>query len=104
MALKKEQLDEWRKLEERRKELSREAKTLGDAAKQLEEIFEAELAKSEKPSIKRHGYTLAWQDGRASVAWAAEYLKECGADKANALKQSAADTVEKKLSISPPGE
>ena len=102
MAIKKEQLAEWQDLETRRKALSREAKTLGDRQSQLEEAFSAELTKSGKQSIVRNGFTLAWVASRASIQWAAEYLKECGADKANELKQAVAGTAEQKLSITVP--
>jgi hypothetical protein len=98
----KEDLAEWQECQTKRKALEREAKTLRDRESQLEEKFEAELTKSEKQSIVRNGFTLAWIAGRATVQWAAEYLKECGAEKANALKQAAAESAEKKLTISPP--
>lgn len=102
MALNKEDLQEWRDLESRRKLLEREAKTLKDKADQIAEKFEAELTKSGKQSIIRHGFTLAWVAGRATVQWAAEYLRELGPDKANELKVKAAETAEKKLSITVP--
>lgn len=102
MAIKKEDLELWQDLESRRKTLDREAKTLKDKADQLAEKFQAELTKSGKQSIVRHGFTLAWVAGRATVQWGAEYLRECGADKAAALKQSAADAAEQKLSITVP--
>jgi hypothetical protein len=98
----KEELAEWQECQTKRKALEREAKTLRDREAQLEDKFEAELKKSEKQSIVRSGFTLAWVAGRATVQWAAEYLKECGAEKANALKQSAANDAPKKLSITPP--
>lgn len=102
MAIKKEQLAEWQDLETRRKALTREAKTLGDRQAQLEEAFALELVNSGKSSIVRSGFTFAWVAGRASVQWAAEYLKELGAEKANALKQAAAAAAEYKLSITAP--
>ncbi len=100
----KDKLHEWQQIEAQRKELSRQSATLGQRAKQLEEDFEAELKKSGKQSIKRHGFTLAWIAGRASVQWAAEFLKACGADEANRLKEEAAKSAEQKLSISVPSE
>lgn len=103
-AIKKDELEEWKKLEDEASELAQKAKTLRDRQKQLEEKFETTLRDSGKQSIKRHGFLLSWQPGRASVQWAAEYLKECGAEKANALKKAAAEDVKEqgKLVISPP--
>jgi hypothetical protein len=100
----KEKLLEWQQIEAERKELTRRAATLGQRAKQLEADFEAELTKSGKQSITRHGFTLSWVEGRATVKWAEEFLKACGADEANRLKEEAAKSVEKKLSISAPSE
>ncbi len=74
-------------------------------AKQLEADFEAELTKTGKQSIKRHGFTLSWVDGRATVKWADEFLKACGAEEANRLKEEAAKSIEKKLNdLTPPAE
>ena len=78
MAIKREDLELWQDYESRRKTLDREAKTLKDRADQLAEKFNAELTKSGKQSIVRHGFTLAWVAGRATVQWAAEYLRELG--------------------------
>ncbi|XZE35859.1 hypothetical protein SH501x_001403 [Pirellulaceae bacterium SH501] len=105
MPIKEEDLLEWQTLDEEASELTRKAKTLRDRQSQLEEKFAVELKKSGKASMKRLGFLLAWMPGRATVQWAAEYLKECGAEKANQLKQAAADAAakgEKKLSITPP--
>jgi hypothetical protein len=100
MAIDKADLDEWRALDDEVAQLKRRIKTIGDRQSQLETLFEAELTASERPSIIRHGFTLAWIRGRASVSWAKEFLRECGAEKVDALKDSAAETV--KLSISVP--
>jgi len=102
MALNKADLEQWQDLESRRKTLEREAKTLKDKADQLAEKFNAELTKSGKQSIVRHGFTLAWVAGRATVQWAAEYLRELGSEKANELKLKAAESAEQKLSITVP--
>jgi prepilin-type processing-associated H-X9-DG protein len=89
MAITKEIAAEYTELAAKADALEREAKTFRDRQKQIELMFEAELKESGKTSIIRHGYTLAWTNGRANVAWADEYLKECGPVKANALKQAA---------------
>lgn len=104
MSALKDKLLEWQQIEAERKELSRQSQTLGQRAKQLEADFEAELKKTGKQSVKRHGFTLSWVDGRATVKWADEFLKACGPEEANRLKEEAAKSIEKKLSISPPAE
>lgn len=99
----KEQVAEYTELEAKAAPLEREAKTYRDRQKQLEEKFEADLKDSKKPSLIRHGYTLAWVNGSATVAWAAEFLKECGVDKANKLKADAAkEATASKMKILPP--
>lgn len=102
MALAKEKLEEWQRLNAEAAELGRKKKTLDDRIDQLEAEFEDELRLSAKPSIIRHGFTLAWTAGRASVSWATEFLRECGADKVQALKDAAAKSAGRKLSISAP--
>jgi benzoyl-CoA reductase/2-hydroxyglutaryl-CoA dehydratase subunit BcrC/BadD/HgdB len=103
MAVTKAQVAEYSELETRAAALEREAKTYRDRQKQLEEKFEEDLKESKKPSVIRHGYTLVWVNGSATVPWAAEYLKECGVDKANALKAAAAkEATASKMKIIPP--
>lgn len=103
MAVTKEEVAEYSKLECKASKLEREAKTYRDRQKQLEEKFELDLKASKKPSVIRHGYTFAWVNGTATVPWAAEFLKECGVDKANALKAAAAkEATASKMKILPP--
>jgi hypothetical protein len=102
MAIAKEKFDEWQKLNAEATELGRKKKTLDDRISQLEDEFEAELKDSKKTSIIRHGFTLAWIAGRASVSWAIEFLRECGPEKTQALKDAAAKAASKKLQISAP--
>jgi hypothetical protein len=99
----KEQLAEYAALDSKAAILEREAKTYRDRQKQLEEKFEEDLKESKKPSVIRHGYTFAWVNGAASVKWAEEFLRECGVEKANALKASAAmASIAAKMKILPP--
>ena len=101
----KEQVAEYAELEAKAAPLEREAKTYRDRQKQLEEKFEKDLKDSKKPSVIRHGYTFAWVNGSATVAWAAEFLKECGVDKANKLKADAAkEATASKMKILPPAK
>lgn len=103
IVVTKEQLAEYAACESKAAPLEREAKTYRDRQKQLEEQFEKDLKESRKPSVIRHGYTFAWVNGSATVKWAEEYLRECGVDKANALKASAALTaIASKMKILPP--
>ena len=102
MALDKAKLEEWQRLCVEAAELGRRKKTLDDRVHQLEAEFEDELRLSAKPSIIRHGFTLAWTAGRASVSWATEFLRECGAEKAQALKDAAAKSAGRKLTVSAP--
>lgn len=99
----KEQVAEYTELEAKAAPLEREAKTYRDRQKQLEEKFEEDLKDSKKPSVIRHGYTFAWVNGSATVPWAAEFLKECGVEKTNALKAAAAkEATASKMKILPP--
>ena len=99
----KDQVAEYTDLDTKAVALEREAKTYRDRQKQLEEKFEEDLKESKKPSVIRHGYTFAWVNGSATVAWAAEYLKECGVAKANELKSEAAkQATASKMKILPP--
>lgn len=104
MAIAKEKLQEWQRLKAESAELGRQKKTIDDRLGQLETEFEAELTTSGKTSIKRHGFTLAWLPGRASVQWAAEFLRECGPEKTQALKDAAAEKACQKLQIAAPAE
>jgi hypothetical protein len=105
MAITKEQTQEYTDLDVKASALEREAKTYRDRQIQLEELFEKDLKDSKKPSVIRHGFTFAWVNGSASVKWADEYLKECGPEKANALKQEAAkNATASKLKILPPAK
>jgi len=99
----KEQIAEYVELDLKASPLEREAKTYRDRQKQLEEDFEADLRESRKPSVIRHGHTFAWVNGSATVKWAEEYLRDCGVDKANALKAAAALlAIASKMKILPP--
>jgi hypothetical protein len=103
MAVTKAEVTEYAELDTKAAKLEREAKTYRDRQAQLEAKFEEDLKESKKPSVIRHGYTFAWVNGSASVAWAAEFLKECGVDKANKLKAEAAEkATASKMKILPP--
>ncbi len=103
MPITKDQTEEYTKLDIKASKLEREAKTYRDRQAQLEALFEEDLKESKKPSVIRHGYTFAWINGSATVKWADEYLKECGPEKANELKQAAAKlATASKLKILPP--
>jgi hypothetical protein len=102
MALAKEKFEQWQALKAEATELGRKKKTLDDRVEQLEAEFEAELKSTGKTSVIRHGFTLAWIAGRASVSWATEFLRECGPEKTQALKDAAAKAASKKLQISAP--
>lgn len=104
MAIAKDKLLEWRRLKAESSELGRQKKTIDDRLGQLEKEFEAELQSTGKDSIKRHGFTLAWVPGRATVPWASEFLRECGPEKTQALKDAAAQEAIKKLQIAAPSE
>ena len=98
----KDQLEEWRQLENEAAPLKRRLRTIDDRQTQLETLFATELMDSKRQSVIRHGFTLAWIRARATVAWAQEFLKECGPDKASALKDAAAASPAVKLSITTP--
>lgn len=100
MAIDKADLDEWKKLDDEVVQLKKRVKTINDRQEQLEMKFEEELKSSERSSIIRHGFTLAWIRGRSSVAWAKEFLRECGPEKVDTLKNATTETL--KLSITAP--
>lgn len=102
MAIAKDKLQEWQRLKSESAELGRQKKTLDDRLSQLEIEFESELLATGKSSIKRHGFTLAWTPGRVTVQWAQEFLRECGPEKTQALKDAAAEKAVQKLSIAAP--
>lgn len=103
MAIDKADLDEYTKLETEAADLERQAKTRRDRQSQLEKKFEAELVESKHPSCIRHGFTFAWVNGRATVPWEDEYLREMGTIKTDALKRAAAaKVVNSKMTILPP--
>lgn len=97
-----EKLKEWHRCNTKRLEHMREAKSLQSRCEQLETDFEAELKRSKRSSIIRFGFTLCWTKGRASVAWAEEYLKAFGPEKVTKLKEQAAAAASKVLSIEAP--
>ena len=97
-----DKLKEWQRCNIERLRLSREAESFKKRCEQLETDFEAELTKSEKPSIIRGGFTLCWVPSRSNVQWADEFLKECGPEKVSELKNAAAATEKKTLSIVSP--
>ena len=102
-AVTKENLTEYNKLETEAAKLEREAKTLRDRQGQLEQLFQEDLKDSKKPSLIRHGWTFVWENGKATVSWADEFLRECGPEKTNELKNAAAEKAKgAKLKILPP--
>lgn len=102
MAIAAEKLQEWQRLNEQRLKLNRESESIKKRCEQLEEEFEAELKTSGKPSIIRSGFTLCWIPASASVAWAEEFIRSCGPEKAAELRTAAAQKQSRKLSIVPP--
>ena len=99
----KDQVAESAGLESQATALERKAKTFRDRQKQLEKKFEEDLRESKRPSVIRHGYTFAWVDGSATVAWSDEFLKECGVEKTNQLKAEAAKQAKaSRMKILPP--
>lgn len=82
-------------------ELESKARKLRARQSQIDEIAEAELAKSGKSSIKRcGGWLLTWITGRATVAWRDEFIRIAGAEAADKL--TAAAKPKPKLQITPP--
>lgn len=102
MSLKKDDLHEWRKLKAESAALTTQQRTLSERIKQLEESFHAELTKTGKQSIVRHGFTLCWLPGSVNVSWAKEFLALAGPEKVQELKDAAAQSAPKKLAVSAP--
>lgn len=70
----------------------KEMRSLETEAKQIFTDAEADLRETDRDQAKRGEYLLVWKVKRAAVAWAQEFIRECGADKANALKAATPET------------
>lgn len=100
--MKRDELLEWSRLEVERRDLSRQLASIRQRQQQLEESFEAALTASGKTSIRRHGFVLAMVPGRANVSWSAEFLKACGHEAAQQIKDAAAAKAKSVFVITPP--
>lgn len=98
----RDELSEWSRLEAERRDLARQLATLRNRQNELESKFESALRKSGKTVLRRHGFTLAIVPGRANVSWSAEFVKACGAEAAQAIKDSAAKESKSVFVITPP--
>jgi hypothetical protein len=97
-----DKLKEWKRCNDKRIQLNREAETLKKRCDQLEQDFEKVLSGSKKDSVIRAGFTLCWVPVRSNVAWADEYLREMGPEKTAQLKNDAAITATRALTVVPP--
>jgi hypothetical protein len=100
--MKKADLLEWSKLEAERRTLQRAAATIRARQNELEATFEDALKSSGKTQIRKHGFTLAYQPGRATVRWADEFLKACGPEAVQTLKDAAAAISKTVFVLTPP--
>ncbi len=102
ITMSREELNEYKTLTTKRKELDRESRTLKSRCDQIEAKALAQLKAAGKQSAKRFGFVLAIIAGRASVAWKEAFIKECGPEKATALQEGA--TATEKCAITPPAD
>jgi hypothetical protein len=93
----KTEIEEYLELEQERKELERKARTIARRTSALAAHFTEEVEASGKTAITRSGYRLSLVDGRAYVSWKDEFVRECGALKADEILQAA--PVKKKLDV-----
>jgi len=83
------EINKYLELQERRKNLEREARSIYKAESSIGEKIEAyttsQLAKTGNESTTLAGFTLMFVDGRVSPAWKREYIDALGEDAANAV-------------------
>lgn len=100
--MRRDDLDEYARLEAERKTLDRQSKTLKDRCEQLAALFRTELESKGKTNHKAFGYTVSLVDGTASVSWSKEYLAAMGPAKVDELKAAAALNAPKRLVVTIP--
>lgn len=87
-ALTAEDLQEYWRLNERRKELAREARTLEKRGNELLDRFLAAMRAEGVTSGALDDFVLVIEDKRLSVAWKAKFVEHAGADAAVAIEQA----------------
>jgi hypothetical protein len=102
MKITREELDEYARLNTERKAIDKQSRTLASRCKQIEAAVEEQLIADGKNACKRYGYQLALVEGRASIAWKDEFIRECGSEKVAALQAAAPITT--KVTITAPPE
>lgn len=87
--IKKEELEEFLKLEAERKELEQKARSIAKRTKALHDHFKVHLEAKGKSSLVRCGFRLTLVEGTPRVAWKEEFIKLEGPLKADELMQAA---------------
>lgn len=91
-------LDRYWQLEEQRKALEQQARTLKAAAKALEDQFKQAL---EEAGIREHvvaDYRVALVEGRPSVSWKTQFIRVAGAEAAQKLLEHAVRPIQVAIS------
>lgn len=84
-----EQLAEYVELDSQRKELDRQSRAIAKQQGILTSHFQAELERLGQKSTKRGDYQVALVDGRGTVAWKDELIREIGPLKVAEIAEAA---------------
>lgn len=84
-----EQLAEYVDLEQRRKELDRQSRALAKQQGILANHFQAALEKAGQKSTARGSYRVALIEGKGTVAWKEELIKQIGPLKVAEIAEAA---------------
>lgn len=89
MNLDAELLERYWRLDQRRRELERQARQLKAEADLLGRDIEAFLEQSGRQQLRRGDYLARWVETRAPVAWKQEFIRIAGAEEAIRLSLAA---------------
>ncbi len=104
MALKltREQLDEYRELLERKRDIDVQRTAIVQAIEQFEATAQRQLLDSNKVTSKRFGWAFELEQANKSVPWKKEFIKLAGLEKAVELVNAGIGKGKVKLVVTPP--
>ena len=104
MALKiaRDQLDEYRELLERKRDLDIQASALKESIAQFEAKVQSQMVADKKQTTTRFGWCFALKSSNLSVAWKKAFIAIAGKDKAVDLVAAGKDKGKIKLVVTPP--
>ena len=89
-SITRDRLEAFKKNEAKRKELSRQSRTIDQEQAQIKSDVLAALQHDDKTSATRFGFALSIVEGVASVRWKDAFIRENGSEAANRLIAAAA--------------